>query len=199
MSTETVERNIIVTPFAIEADHPRMSDLLIQSIPERYRLRSTIDGSKPGKNSKGEEATPIDQVTVLGSFPKTPGMQLYVNPEECTYKIVDPLNEDEKLCEKIRKWLKQNSGFNMGDKLEGNETIEGKLDTHRMKTLCREMFNLVESGEAKKITASFPNMEEIDELPGYFLLNPGSNISNSQPVYEKDFASWEEKLSRSGI
>ena len=198
MSTDTLEREIIVTPFAIEADHPRMSDLLIQGTPERYRLRSAVDGSKPGKNSKGEEATPIDQVTVLGSFPKTPGVKLHVNPQDCTYKIIDPLNEDEELCERIRKWLKQNSAFNMGDKLKGAKTIEGKLDKNRMKTLCREMFNLVEAGEAKKATASFPDMEEIDSLDGNYLLNPGSNINNSQPVFEKDFDAWVENLSRSG-
>jgi len=200
MATATEEHVIVVTPFTIEADHPRMSDLLIQSIPG-CRLRSAMDGAKGAKNAKGEDVVPIDQVRVLGSFPKTPGMQLHVNPEKLTYEIIDPLNKDEEMCERVRKWLKQNSPVNPGDKLKGSkeDVLKGKLDKHRMKTLCREMFNLVEAEEAKKASVSFPNMKEIEELPGNFLLNPGSRVRNTQPIFEKDFDRWVETADKSGV
>jgi hypothetical protein len=75
---------------------------------------------------------------------------------------------------------------------------KGTLDPHRFKTLCRELFWLVEAGEAKRVEGVIPTLAEIAELSGHFLLNPGSRISNTQPVYEKDFPDWVARLSHSG-
>lgn len=198
-TAQTEDRpEIIVAPFGIEADHPRNSDLVVQCIPG-CKLRSAISGSKHLIDAKtGEPRVPLDQARHLSTFPRTPGMQLHVNPAKLVYTIVDPLNDDEELRERITRWYSQNSAVRSIDTLKGVPTQQGELDTHRMKSLCREMFWLVEAGEAKVVKGALPAFDEIEELPGYFLLNPGSRISNTQPRYEKDFQSWVDRMSRSG-
>lgn len=192
------EPRVIIAPFAIEADHPRNDDLLVQAIPG-CRLRSAIDGSKAALDRKtGESLVPLAQAQHLSSFPKTPGMQLHVDPANLSYSIVDPLATDDTMCEKVQRWMRQNHATRGDGKIKGVPTQNGKLDVHRMKTLCREMFNLVQEGAAKKCKGPMPSMADIDELPGHFLLNPGSRVPNLQPNFEKDYDAWLEKLTASG-
>lgn len=194
----TEEQTTVIAPFGIEADHPRNDNLLIQCVPGCI-LRSAINGSKTVKNAKtGEESVPLDQSMNLGSFPKTPGMHLTVNPEELTVTISDPLYDDEELCERIHKWIDRTSPYNPSDKIKGMETRTEKLDAHRMKTLCREMLWLVEADEAKKLKGPFPDLDLIEGLPGKFLLNPGSRVRNSQPQFEVDWDQWVSRLNASG-
>lgn len=198
MAETKVKRPIsIVQPFGIEADHPRNCNLLIQAIPG-CRLRSAISGAKPAKNARtGEKRIPVDQARHLGQFPPIPGMQLHVNPRDCTYTVLDPLAEDEELCEKIRRTIDRTMPFKVGNKLKGVKTQKGKLDPHRMKTLCRECIWLLEAGEAKLVKGPLPDISDVEELPGNFLLNPGSVVGNTQPIFEKDWDEWFEKLVRS--
>lgn len=188
---------MIVAPFGIEADHPRNCDLLIQSIPN-CRLRSAIDGSKPVRDAKtGELKVPRDQAINMGDFPKTPGMQLHVDPQSCTYVIIDPLASNEQMRDRVAAWMKQHTAYR-GGKIKVDDKLEGTLDKHRMKTLCREMFNLVKDGEAKHVRGPMPDMQDIEALPGNFLLNPGSRTQNMQPQFEKDFEAWVDRLAGQG-
>lgn len=202
MSTATASaepRTVVssIPPFGIEADHPRNSDLYIQSIPN-CRLRSAIAGNKGMRDSKGVTRTPLDQARHLASFPPSPGMQLHVNPTDCTYIIIDPLYNNEEMCEQITRWLRENTPVRPDQKVRGVKPLEGELDRHRMKTLCREMIYLVQAGEAKKCKGAMPTLQEVDELVGHYLLNPGSRVQNTQPVYEKDWDDWVANLSRTG-
>ena len=199
MSTlERAEKVICPLPFSIEADHPRNSDLLIQTIPN-CRLRSAIDGTKGVKDAKtGDWKVPLDQSRHLASFPRTPGMRLWVDPAKLSYKIIDPLYGNKGLCDRITKFLQGESGIRTSSSFGGVPTLEGKLDIHRMKTLCREMMNIVESGEAKVVDGVLPDLQDIEEMPGYFLLNPGCRVPNTQPTYEKDWDAWVAGLSRTG-
>ncbi len=199
-ATETEPVGIIVAPWGIEADHPRNSDLLLQCIAGQ-RLRSALDGMKPAKDAKtGEEYVPIDQSKHLAACPKVPGQQLHVNPEKCTYVIIDPLRDNEAVLTKLSRFMASNSGMKSDGKLNGMPKIEGKLDIHQMKSLNREMLHLVNAGEARVVGKSrAPDLDDIEGLPGYFLLNPGShNIGTTQPRYEKDFPEWIDRLSHSG-
>lgn len=194
MSAATEERVVSVLPFGIEADHPRNDDLRLKCIAGA-RLRSAIDGSKPYINTRtGEAHLPFGQAHGLAAFPKTPGMQLHVNPAECTYVILDPLEGDEVLLERISKWLRNRDGIRNDAKIKGVPAQKGKLDAHQMKSLCREMLDLVEAGEAKRCKGPLPSREDVDELPGYYLLNPGIQTMTSQPRYEKDFDDWVQRL-----
>ena len=196
MSTADTETRRI-PKYAIEADHHRNCDLLIQVIPG-CRLRSALLPTRTVKDNKtGKEMTPLDQVRGLSMFPTVPGMQLIVFPEDLKYKIVDPLHDDDDLCQQIAAARHQLDGFR--GEVRGVETTTGALDIHEMKTLVREMFNIVQNGDAKAILGS-PNitMEDIDGLEGHYLLNPGSRVHNSQPRYEKDFDSWVAQLGRTG-
>ncbi len=192
------ESKTAVVPFGIEADHPRNSDLLIQCIPG-LRLRSAISASRTARNAKtGESYVPPDQSAFLGHFPPIPGMQLHIQPTKLTYMVVDPLYDDEQLCEKIQAVLRRISSFRSTSKFRGVETQNGTLDVHRMKTLVREMTWLVGAGEARVVKGTLPDAVAVEEMAGNFLLNPGSRVHNTQPVYEKDWDQWMENLTRSG-
>jgi len=190
-----------IQPFGIEADHPRNADLMIQSIPG-CRLRGAVVASKGTivnhDSETGDSVISPDQAMYLGNYPQIPGMQLHVDPAKCTYSIIDPLYDDEKLCERIKATAKRLCGIHMERKLRGVAPQKGKLDPHRMKTLCREMFNIVQAGEGKTVKGVLPTMEDIDSLPGKYLLNPGSRIFNSQPTFEEDFPVWYDNLVKSG-
>ena len=201
MITATEERTATLAPFGVEADHPRNGDLLIQSIPG-CRLRSAIVGTKPiidkRPGKEGRETIPQDQIRDFGTFPRTPGMQIHINADKLTYSVIDPLKDDEELCEKIQLWMKENRGYGSDGKIRGVPTQKGKLDKHRMKTLCRELFNIVEAEEARFVRGPEPSMAAIEAMPGRFLLNPGSRIRNSQPRFVDQFDKWYEQLVASG-
>ena len=187
-----------VMPFEIEADHPRNSDLLIQCIPG-LRLRSRLDGSKSIKDSKsGDDMVPIDQVHHLGAFPKVPGMRLAVNPIRGEYVVMDPLHGDEELCEKIRKHLNRSGPYKSDRKIEGVAPQKGKLDSHSMKSLVRELYHIVNNNQAKLTKGKLPREADIEEMEGDFLLNPGSRVFNTQPRFEKDLTGWISNLAKSG-
>lgn len=200
MATATIEKETVIVPeFGIEIDHPRNANVLLQCIIGET-LRSAIDGAKPIIPKEGKEATvPTDQLHNMGSIPKTPGMQVHVNPAELTYEITDPLHGNEELCERLRLWLVANSPYDVGKKVDGVPPKEGKLDKHRMKSLCRELIWLVNSKEAKRCNGTIPSMEDIEELPGDFLRDPGSRVPTHQPKFEKDYDKWAENVSRSGV
>jgi len=189
---------ITVSPWGIEADHHRNGNLIIQNIAG-CKLRSRIDSSRPVVDAKtGIEGIPVDQSVALASFPRTPGMRLYVDPEKCTYKITDPL--DKKDIEAIKRYFRSRQGMlaTVSDELKGVPDQEGTLDPHQIKSLCREMLWLVDSGDAKRISGPKPDMEDVDALPGKYLLNPGARVRNSQPRYEEDFDQWVSNLDRTG-
>lgn len=188
----------LVAPFGITADTGRNQNLLIQCIPG-LRLRGSIDGTKGTIDHKtGDEVIPVDQARHLGSFPRVPGMQLHVNPAELTYEVIDPLCEDTAMCERIERYMRNESILRTDQKIKGVPYRSGKLDPHRMKSLCREMLSLLAAKEAKIAKGTQPLLVEVEELPGRFLLNPGSTVGNTQPVYADEFDDWVIKLSRSG-
>lgn len=182
----------IVPPFGIEIDNAQNCDILLQSIPG-CRLRSKI---KPATTTiQGQIRTPQSQGH---SPPEVPGMQLHVNPADLSYVIFDPLNEDEDAKHRIKRFLHLTTGARQDANLRGVETKKGTLDKHRMKTLCRELCDLIQEGSARVIKGAAPDRDDVDELPGDYLLNPGLRTQTTQPMYEKDYQEWIDNLTRSG-
>ncbi len=195
MSTATKER-VIVQPFGVEADHPRNADLLLQGIEGRLRLRGALSASKP---AYGKDAgIPSGQHSRLGNLPPIPGMQIHVNPATLAYRVIDPLHDDEDLCERIERGLKETERSVPGGKIRGCPPTKGKTSVHRMKTLCRELLHLLDIGHAKLVKGPRPTPEDVERLPGRFLLNPGATDKTTQPYFEDEFEEWEAKLSRLG-
>ena len=158
-----------------------------------------MDGSKGSFSERtGEYTVPLDQSRHLAAAPKIPGQELHVNPLKLTYKIVDPLCEKPELLTRLEKFLAQTTGRSIDGKLRGVPAVEGTLDPHQMKTLCREMWNLVQAKEARLVKGAMPDIDDIQGMAGHFLLDPGSIVPNTQPRYEKDFAAWVERLSSNG-
>lgn len=185
-------KTVIVPPFGFEVDHPRMCDILLQSIPG-CRLRSKI--KQVTVTIDGVVRTPQ---TAGHSPPSVPGMQLHVNPAELSYVVFDPLNEDEDAKDRIKRYLRLTSGRRIDSNLRGAETIKGTLDVHRMKTLCREVCCLLDEGAIRIIKGAAPDRADVDELPGKYLLNPGLRTQTTQPTYEEDYEEWVDRLTRSG-
>lgn len=190
---------VIVGSWSIEADHPRNSELLIQSIPN-LRLRSAFDGLKPAVTKNGKSRTPIDQALQYAGYPRTRGKILTVNPVRLLYEVTDPLHGDVATCAQIRDWLQEKGLLRRPDiKLDGDPPVRGELDVHSMKTLCREMLNLVKQGEAKTVRGDEPTLADINRLPGRYLLNPGLRTSTSQPRYEDDLQGWVDRMNSGGL
>jgi hypothetical protein len=192
-------REVAIQPFEVVVDHPRNCDVLMQSIPN-CRLRSAVSASKPVIDVKtGEPRIPTDQAKHLGQIPPIPGMHLRVDPANLTYEITDPLYEDEDTCERLRQAI-NHSDINqrISGKLRGVKPQGGTLDMHRMKTLCREVVWLLDAGDVKVVTGKRITLEDTDALPGNYLMNPGSRVQNGQPIFEKDFSRWYERLTAQG-
>lgn len=187
----------MVLPFTIEADHPRNADLLLQSIPN-CRLRSRIIASRTVKLEDGSEVIPKDQARHLGSLPPLPGMLLAVDPKNLSYVRTDPMHGDKDLCSRLHSALRADERRMWKEKMDGIPPLKGTLDVHRMKTLCRELMHIIKNKQAIMHKGVCPDIEDIEDMPGKILLNPGSTIPNSQPEYEEDFENWKAHLSRIG-
>lgn len=193
----TTEREI-VPAFVIEADHPRNGNLLLQAIPGLV-LRGALSATKPSTNFKsGAKVVSPDQSSFLGQFPDVPGMHLHVDPAKLSYKVIDPLDGDEELCAKLTAAMRRKNAMSGTRQVRGVKPQSGKLDAHRIKTLVRECIQLVQAGEARVVKGVLPKMEDVEQLPGNFLLNPGSRIRNTQPQFEKDWDAWYERLNAAG-
>jgi hypothetical protein len=187
-----------VKPFGVQIDTPRNSDVMLQGIDGGCRLRGAIAASKTVKDAKtGEEKLPRDASRHLGALPAIPGMEIHVNPAKRTYSIVDPLHGNTVLCELISRALRED-GRPFAGEIRGVEPRNGELDVDRMKTLCRELVWLLKSDHAKMIKGIRPDLDDIEDLPGKYLLNPGSRVANMQPRYEEDFSEWVQNLARTG-
>jgi len=190
MSTDLAAR--VVAPFEIEAKHPRNCDLAIQCVPG-LKLRSAV--SQTTKTVQGGVRTPtLDNK----SPPKLPGMRLFVDPENLIYRVSDPLRDDESLRDSIGRWIKETTGSRSESRPNGVPTKNGELDEHKAKSLCREMYNLLKEGEAVITDGLMPELDDIEDLPGKFLLNPGLRTHTTQPRFEEDWDAWLTQLTKAG-
>lgn len=197
MNTTAAKPVSSVAPWGIEIySSSNNANVIVQSIPG-CRLRGQMG---PGKVKKdpvtGDEYVP-GSGEVFGRYPSAPGQQLHVNPAKLSYRVIDPLNDDPDLLDRIQRKVAAHSSIIQNDvELRGVPNSEGKLDKDRIKTLCREMVWLVQNDMARVVKGPLPDMEDIEGLPGDFLLNPGSQVPNSQPRYEKDYDAWVSRLNR---
>lgn len=189
------KESVSVAQFTIEADHPRNCTLLLQSIID-CRLRSRITASRTITDAKtGAEKIPRDQAIHLGQLPEIPGMHLIVNPDELTYEIYDPLEDDEALCDSILQGLKgDNRPGGQAEKIKGVPRQDGTLDEHRMKTLCLEIITLLKIGHVRMEDGVRPTPKVVEKMKGRELLNPGSRIQNTQPRFKDQWDAWYENL-----
>lgn len=186
-----------VSPFGVEIDHHRNDDVMLQAIPGA-RLRSSIDSNKGAVNQRGETVIPLDQSIGMSGLSKIPGQQIHVNPKSKAYAIIDPLNDDSNALEKLNRFLRSKGILARDASVKAVPKNEGTLDQHRMKTLVRELRWLVQSGDARVVGGRLPDQDDIDSLPGEYLLNPGSRVQNTQPMFEKDYESYLSRLQSSG-
>jgi hypothetical protein len=175
-----------VAPFGIEIDHPTNSNCMIQSIDSRPTLRSAYR-QKPRVNPRtGYTSTAAYEAQLMANIPESPGQQLHIFPAEGTYAIVDPVGADEPLLNRLRKAYRD-------PHLSPMPVEKGTLDVHRMKSLCREVIDMVKAGQAKVVKGTLPVMEDVDKMPGRYMLNPGARVENGQPVFEDEFESWKTR------
>jgi hypothetical protein len=203
MSTTTEKkREVSVAPFAIEARTPRNQDIMIQSIGQ-MRLRGAVSASVQAFDRTWEDEDQEDaemptrpvSAKLIEGVGELPGMQLYVNPATCEWKTADPLYKKEKALKKLQKALSNALGVAAVDqRLEGMKPRSGKLGQDEMKTLCRELLCFIEAGDAKVVKGMAPEREEIDELPGDYLLNWSQKDKWRQPRYEKDYENWADRV-----
>ena len=195
-----MSKTVVVPPFGVEIDHPRNCDVMLQSIPN-CRLRGAVSASKGTiVNKQDEDNTPVipeGQAIFLGALPPIPGMQIHVNPAELRYKIIDPIHGNDAFCKRLEKAL-LGKGVVIKD-LKGVPPKESDLDEHRMKTLCRELLHIMEINHGRLVKGPRPSIEDVDELPGRYLLNPGSRVPSGLPQYEDQYDEYIGGLRKVGM
>jgi len=197
------KKAVIVAPFEIEADHPRNSDVMIRSIGIHCKLRSALRSDRKVfmtdllKRKGMQPAIPRDQAATLGAMPQLPGMRLVIDPGEMSYRIWDPLEADEALRIQLKQALMADDKYIISSTTEirGVPATEGTLDKDQMKTLCREAKYLCDIGHCKFVgSGPVPEQEDIDELPGRYLRNPGIQTETQEPIYEDQYDAWKMKM-----
>lgn len=197
MTTATAEK-VIVEPFGVEVSTPNCGDLVLQSIPG-CKLRGANRPTKTVRKVVNHVQQEAEEVaTHPFPVPETPGQQIHVNPAKLSYMIIDPMERDERLCDRLNKVVNRNKAVRSDTKLRGVPSQKGDLDAHRMKTLCRELINVVEANEGKVVKGVLPSREQVDKLPGKYLLNPGATLPNTQPRYEEDYDEWVSTIASRG-
>jgi len=202
MST-VMEKKVSVTPFTIEARTPRNQDLLIQCL-DGMRLRGAVsatvelfDKQWQGEDFDSETETVPSPAKVIPGVGELPGEQLHVNPATGEWKTFDPLYKKDGVLERIRKAIKRGTGIsNVGERLQGVKSRKGRVDPDRMKTLCRELLCFVEAKEARVVKGITPTTEDIDELPGRYLLNWSDRGKWHQPRYEDQLTDWTRRVNQ---
>ena len=181
-----------VQPFSVEITG-NCSDVIVQSIPG-CKLRGAISPVKKVFGTKNSGKTTVAPSGIIPGMPELPGMQLHVYPGKCECKITDPLHGDKETCATIRELIDRNTGYRVNERFDGVPPRKEQLEPSRMKTLVRELLSMIDSDLAKMDKGVRPEMDDVDKLPGHYLLNPGSRIPNTQPRYEKDMPAFLEKL-----
>lgn len=193
------KRTVSVPPFSIEMDNPRNCNVLVQCIGNCI-LRSRIKSMKKvfdKDRDTGEQVERDAPAGVIPGIPEIPGMEIHVNPAECTYVIIDPLADPkaEPLLAKIKRAIDEATSLRTANKIRGVPKREGKVDVDLMKTLVREMFRFIESGDARIKKGPQPDMLDIEELPGDYL-NLDKLKGYHVPRYEKDIDDWVQTLNQ---
>jgi len=203
MATKEKENGMHVAPFGVEMDAGN-KDVMLRSI-QGQRVRSRINPTRTIKDSKtGMEMIIADEARVLAAYGEIPGQQVHVDPAKMTYVIYDPLTEKkhESTCDRIVAAMTRNGFFNV-KKITGVPAQEGNFlhpkDPSRMRTLVRELLWLLDSGEARMVKGPKPDMDDIEAMPGKFILNAGEITPSHQPRYEEDYEAWLSKLTSSGV
>jgi len=198
----TVDKKVKTTlkPFTIEADSPNNGDIMLHSLTGcriRSRIKSTRRVFDKDRITK-EQVTRQESAHLLPGMPADiPGMRIEVHPGKSMYRVYDPLCDNEEMCESIGAALGAQNGTPQ-KKVRGIKTYEGELGTDLLKTLLRELYNIVQSEDGKVVKGLLPEMEDIDALEGDYLLNPSNRTKYHMPRYEKDLDTWAEKLNRLG-
>lgn len=196
--SETKPKMSMVAPFTVEADHPKNSDLLVQSLTGvcNRRLRSALKSSIPVHGRRGKKT--VKAPTLKGEIlPEVVGMYLQVNPADLEITISDPLADNVTQQEDLKRYIKQTRGTS--ENMTFIETTTHKLNEHRMKTLCEEILLFIGAGEMKLVEGPKYTQDDVDSLPGRYLQNPGSLVRSGQPMFRDQMEEYENKLLNAGL
>lgn len=201
MATATKKRTK-VAPFAVEATPPRNGNLMLRSIPGRIVLRGAFSSSATvtvtNEDGEEEEVVPLDQARDSARVPRIRGEIIAVHPTKRQYKTKDPLRGDKRKLNAIRNAVNDRRAFSMKENMDGVPPRSGEISVHEMKTLIREILDFHDDGQVKVVSGKLPTREQVDNMPGEYLLNAGMVTRTSQPRFEKDLPEWEAKLNAAG-
>ena len=192
------EKSVSVMPFAVEARTPRNQDVMIQGIGN-VKLRGAVSASVEMFDKQMAEDGEDLGVQPAGAkihpgIGELPGEILYVNAAEGTWKTRDPLFGKQEKLDRIKTVLDREREVRTADRLRGIKPREGELGRAEMKSLCRELISLLDAREVKLVKGVRPTTEDVDALPGRYLLNQTNLSGFRQPRYEDEYEDWVDKM-----
>jgi len=200
--TTTAEKEVMVRPFTIEIDHPTNANVFVQGIA--LKLRSRVKHAKKIRKlnkQTGEVEERPASAKMLSTLPsEIPGQHLRVDPAKLEWEVTDSLVDDPDTCREIALAMRQDerSVYRNPVNIKGVPAKRGTLNEHQMKTLCRELFHILENGHAKVVKGIAPDIEDVNEMPGKYLTNAFSEHPIHQPQFEEDMPAWIDRLNRLG-
>lgn len=128
----------------------------------------------------------------MSQMPDSPGQRLTVDLATGHLREYDPLESDpERLAHICRVMGRARGGVDV--KYKPIPAKDHKIDEHTLKTLCRELYSMVNADDpkARVVDGKLPSQEQIKSMPGRFLFDP----ANSDPVkfrFEDQYEKWLE-------
>jgi len=199
-------RSVTVPPFEVEVHTPRNQDIMVQCLGNmrlRGAVRSTVDVFDKQWLDDDEDQDAEDLPTrsaparLIEGISDLPGMRIMIHPGELKWKVYDPLHKKEKTFKKIKRAMKRAFGvISVGDTLGGVKPRMGVMDEHTMKSFIREILCFIISEEVRVVKGVAPSIEDVNALPGRYLLN-NSNVGNwHQPRFEDQYNTWVDDMNR---
>lgn len=162
-----------------------------QGVDIRGRYDTSRMAKRPmGMRDLGSEATRIPS--------PIPGAMLRIDVRRSTATLFDPLAETTEGKEILRRYNELAKRVPALRQMSPFESLTYKLDPDQLKTLLCDLLRKLESGDITVIDGRMPELDELDNIPGHELYDPGNN-SHDKPRYKKDLPSFIDKMRAAGV
>jgi hypothetical protein len=180
-----------IAPFTVEFGDATSSGSFSIITLNRFKVRGRFRRDQIHAPMLGEK---------MSQMPDVPGIQMTVLPREKKAVAHDPLADDADLLAKANGvWNDSAMGRSPGGGSKPWPDTEFALDDDTLKTLCIELVRKRGSGVLSVVRGALPTEQQIEDLPGGELYDPGNSNQHGHPRYAEDVPAWRQKLELAGV
>ncbi len=181
-TVQTSKRSQQHFQFTVEFGDRANRMIVLQSLSgERFRGSFAIANVPSGSHNQ-----------TMGQIPNLPGQHLAVSTRDRRITISDPLEHDKTLLSQLRLAMRKLRSIREAEVTYVPST-ERQLDEDALKTLLFELSAMIANKTATVIKGDFPTREQIEQLAGDELWDPGDTTGRPKPRYKKDERAWRNR------